>query len=314
MLYNFENRQNWKKLGRLIAPDKNIAWMNSYTNAAFAIPDESAQSIAVYIAGRDEKNRSQIGKITVFLNEKGEMKKMSISEKPVFSYGEPGAFDENGVSYPNLIEDNNRLYLYYVGWMPTIITPFNLQIGLAVQDKGEGVFKRYSRAPVLHRTNEEYLSFGSCFVMKDEGIWKMWYTCFTKWGQKPTEHKHYYHIRYARSKDGIRWQRNNQVCIDFKDESEYAICRPSVWKDNSGNYHQWYAYRGNQYQIGYAFSKDGINWERRDELAGISPAGKSWESLSISYPHVFPFNKNLYMLYCGNDYGREGIGLAKLVL
>ena len=32
------------------------------------------------------------------------------------------------------------------------------------------------------------------------------------------------------------------------------------------------------------------------------------------YPHVIKFKKNLYMFYNGNNYGKSGIGLAKLNL
>ena len=74
----------------------------------------------------------------------------------------------------------------------------------------------------------------------------------------------------------------------------------------------WYVYRGNQYRIGYAHSSDGINWERADNLAGIDVSPEGWDSKAISYPHVFQYKNHLYMLYCGNDYGKEGLGLARL--
>ena len=86
--------------------------------------------------------------------------------------------------------------------------------------------------------------------MKDEGKFKMWYTCFNGWEKpEPTKTKHYYNIKYAESEDGIHWDRPNITCIDFLDETEYAICHPAVVKlDDS--YHMWFAYRGDQYRIG----------------------------------------------------------------
>ena len=73
----------------------------------------------------------------------------------------------------------------------------------------------------------------------------------------------------------------------------------------------WYVYRGEQYRIGYAHSKDGINWERRDDLSGIDVSESGWDGIAISYPHVIEHNGYLYMLYCGNDYGRDGLGIAR---
>ena len=76
----------------------------------------------------------------------------------------------------------------------------------------------------------------------------------------------------------------------------------------------WYSFRGEQYRIGYAFSKDGMIWKRKDELAGIDVSPEGWDSEAICYSHVFQYGKKLYMLYNGNVYGKEGLGIAKLEL
>ena len=41
---------------------------------------------------------------------------------------------------------------------------------------------------------------------------------------------------------------------------------------------------------------------------------EKWENQMHCYPHVIKFKKNLYMFYNGNNYGKSGIGLAKLNL
>ena len=84
--------------------------------------------------------------------------------------------------------------------------------------------------------------------------------------------------------------------------------RPCFERD--GLYHMWFSYRGQQYRIGYAWSEDGIRWTRRDDLAGIDVSSSGWDSESICYSHVFEWKGLLYMLYCGNHYGRDGLGLA----
>ena len=78
----------------------------------------------------------------------------------------------------------------------------------------------------------------------------------------------------------------------------------------------WYCYRGQKeiktYRIGYAESKGGLVWERKDELAGIDVSASGWDSECICYPYVFDYNNERYMFYNGNGYGKSGFGLAIL--
>lgn len=127
--------------------------------------------------------------------------------------------------------------------------------------------------------------------------------------------KHYYHIKYDESADGIQWYRKPQVAIDFQYENEYAISRPCVLKEE-GTYKMWYSYRagplGSTYRIGYAESLDGHAWVRKDEQVLLEPSERGWDSTMIEYPYVFDHNGRHYMLYNGNDFGKTGIGLAVL--
>ncbi len=140
----------------------------------------------------------------------------------------------------------------------------------------------------------------------------MWYTNFFRWekrdGEKP---KHYYAIKYAHSTDGLTWKRTDTICIDFEHAGEHVICHPTVIKQN-GRYHMWYCYRGERYKIGYATSKDALHWERKDGLAGIGCSNAGWNFEEVCYPRVFQHKDLLYMLYCGNNYGKTGLGLATM--
>ncbi len=302
-----EKKILWQKKGRIIAPSKKIDWLYSHAGPAFALADDEKEVIKIYITGRDQHNRSLIGS---FLLNMDTFEISELSQKPVLSLGIPGSFDENGVSYPYIVQHQGRLWMYYVGWMPTVVRPFNLQLGLAIEQE-EDTFLRYSKAPILPRTDDDFLSIGSACVLIDGQEWKMWYTSFLKWGSQAHEHKHYYTIKYATSKDGIHWQRSQHICIPFKNETEYAISRPTVWKEKDNLYHLWYTFRGDAYRIGYAISTDGIHWERLDHLAGIDVSTKGWDAQSVCYPHVFTYRNRLFMLYNGNDYGREGLGIAE---
>jgi len=280
--------------------------MTTFAGPSFALDSTRPGEVDVFVTGRDAQNRSRIGMARL---RPADATIVEVAPDPVFDLGTLGAFDENGVSYPWIVDDAAGRLMYYVGWMPTVLTPFQNHLGLAIQ-RGSEPWHRYSRAPILERTDREYLSIGSASVIREAGLWRMYYTCFRAWGEKGAGPKHFYVIKYAESNDGFHWTRPDRVCIDIEHPSEYSIGRPSVLTDR-GLYHMWYSYRGAEYRIGYAWSSDGIEWTRRDDVAGIDVSTEGWDSQAICYAHVFRFEDRIYMLYCGNHYGRDGLGLAR---
>lgn len=298
----------WNRLGRIITPDENVNWMSTWVGASFCRQIGDSSEFELFVTGRDLQNRSRVGKI-LFNIEKLSVDKI---EKVVFDLGELGAFDENGVSYPWLYFHEGRWYMLYVGWKPTVLTPFQNGLGLAVEENG--FFKRVSRAPILPFNNDDYLSIGSSSVFIENGIIRLYYTSFLRWGKRPDEAKHYYVIKYAESTDGINWKRNNQICINsIYGMGDFSICRPSVIKIGN-TYHMWFSYRGENYSLGYAYSNDGVNWTRDDSKSGISKPDTGWDSKMQCYCQVFQYNGDYYMIYCGNNYGKDGLGIAKLTI
>ena len=103
-------------------------------------------------------------------------------------------------------------------------------------------------------------------------------------------------------------------------ESDEAQASPDVFF-HEGIYHMYFCYRysanfrnkSRGYRIGYATSEDGLSWKREDQIGGISVSETGWDSEMVSYPHVFELNNEIYMFYLGNQVGRYGFGLAKLV-
>lgn len=297
----------WQKLGKVIQADGSIPWLHSHTGACSVLPMHGkSDEFLVFLTGRDKENRSMIGRGALHLSGSPQI---SPELQPTLEPGELGAFDENGVSYPWVVQANDRYYMYYTGWMPTVKTPFQNHLGLATGKDGRA-FSRHSRAPILARTNEEPFSIGSVAVLAREDHWQMWYTCFLGWGKRKGEPKHRYVIKHATSTNGLHWERANTICIDSAYGWDHSIGRPSVYYDGA-TYHMWFSYRGDSYRIGYAQSSDGVTWHRDDELAGISPSPTGWDSTDQCYPFVFEGPKGrLFMLYCGNNYGDGGIGIA----
>lgn len=298
----------WKKKGLLFAPEGDRHWLHSH--AALPVVDRIESGYRVYFSSRDTSGRAQVGFFETG-PDFGEVTR--VSERPVIGLGPLGAFDDSGVTTSWIVNHENKKYQYYSGWSLGVSVPFYFFVGLAISEDGGETYKRVSPSPILERNEiDPYLSASPC-VLVESGRWRMWYVSGTKWEIKDDRPRHRYHIKYAESRDGIEWKREGFVCIDYKSKEEYAISRPCVVRDGD-LYRMWYASRGSSYRIGYAESKDGLKWTRRDDESGIEVSATGWDSEMIAYPYVFEHERGYYMLYNGNDYGRTGIGHAVLTL
>lgn len=299
--------QKWIKKGRIFDPKK---FGSLYTYASVPIADRISDNLyRIFFSGRDEHNRS----FTSFfeINIKDLKNPNCSSNQTILQPGDLGTFDESGAMGSCIVSEGLRKYLYYIGWNIGVTVPFRNSIGLAVSDNGGRTFKKYSEGPILDRGIYDPCFTASSYVLKENDIWRMWYLSCTKWEKINENYVHFYHIKYAESNDGIHWQRKGIICIDFKSDDEYAISRPCVIKDNN-IYKMWYSYRGESYRIGYAVSKDGLIWERKDEEIDLDVSETGWDSEMICYQYIFDHKGERYMLYNGNGYGKTGIGLAVL--
>ena len=296
----------WTKLGVVFVTDNNHPWMLSH--AANPVAEHLRDNVfRLYFSCRDAQSRSHISYADVELSPP--FKVVRIADEPLLSPGEIGTFDDSGVSLSCIKQINGIKYLYYLGWNLGVTVPWRNSIGLAIYDPATHNFKRYSQAPILDRHAVDPYSVSYPFVLEDEGVYRMWYGSNLSWGKEQKDMAHL--IKYAESDDAIHWKRDGTIALHFKDDSEYAMSRPCVLKEN-GLYKMWYSYRGQSYRIGYAESKDGIEWTRRDKDVGIDVSESGWDSEMIEYPFVFDHNGERFMIYNGNSYGKTGIGLARL--
>jgi hypothetical protein len=224
--------------------------------------------------------------------------------------GPLGSFDDAGVTTSCIVEARGAITLYYSGWTRGASVPFYFYVGCARSTDGGKTFERVSPAPVLERSEVDPYLTASPWVLLEDGLWRMWYVAGTGWEELAADRpRHRYHIRYAESEDGLAWRRDGHVCIDFRDESEYAIARPCVVRDGD-TYRMWYSSRGDAYRLGYAESADGLSWKRLDQLAGLEPSTEGWDSEMVCYPAVYDAGERRYLLYNGNGYGETGVGFA----
>lgn len=298
----------WKKIGKFFEPDGSIDWMHSHAAVPF-IDKISENTYKLYFTSRTKNNISTVGSL-IFDSHFNIHK---VNSEPVLTHGKIGMFDEHGVTGSYCLNINNKKYLYFVGWNQSKTTPFRNAIGLAISDDGGSTYRKLSEGPIVDRSLVDPSFVAGTCVYYDDDLFKMWYISCVRWEIVDDKPRHYYHLKYATSKDGINWDRKGVVAIDFKSKYEYAISQPWVIKEN-GLFKMWYSFRGqpsiNRYRIGYAESMDGISWDRMDDQAGIDVSETGWDSQMICYPYIFDLNNNRYMFYNGNNYGETGIGLA----
>lgn len=299
----------WEKLGFLFCANGENEWMISHAMLPIAINLQD-DIFRIYFSSRDKLNRSHGNYIDIDIKKPQTI--LNISAKPILVPGRIGYFDDSGSQPCSLLRYNNINYLYYVGWTLGQTIPFRTFLGLATNKDINKIFKKISKSPILSWDSVDNLSIGWNFVLYHENKFKMWYESNINWQKENGIFVHYFVIKYAESQDGITWKKRNKICIPIN-KNENVISRPSVIIENN-IYKMWYSYKSfNKYKIGYAESNDGIDWLRKDLDAGLEVSDEGWDSEQVEYPFIFDHKQERYMLYNGNNYGKSGFGLAKLI-
>jgi len=298
----------WKKIGQILNPAGQFDWVS--THGMLPVVDHIKDDLfRVYFSGRDENNISKTGFVEIDINNPLEV--LHLSSTPVLDIGELGSFDDNGVSPTCMVNHENKKYFYFMGWNKGSKVRAAEVSGLALSTDNGATFARYSRAPIIDRTDKEPYTILviSCIIIEN-GIWRMWYDSADYWINEELPR---YNIKYAESTDGIHWTREGIVSVDYKSDDETRVSRASIIKED-GIYKMWYCYAigTGGYKMGYGESNDGIKFQRLDDKVGIELSESGWDSEMICYPNVFQHKNNIYMLYSGNGYGREGFGIAIL--
>jgi hypothetical protein len=305
----FKRKFNWKKKGLIYSSE-----VDNFTHASHpCIKHINDNKFLIAFTSRDKNKKSHIYSCFAELNNS----QLEITSTPrlVLNPGERGFFDCDGVISVCFVDDDFNSYLYYVGWQNLPDNMWICDTGRVILDRDSFKFQKEFLGPIIGRDKNNPLFAAATAFHYNNGVWQTWYNSGIKWHQEEESLKHYYGIHYGTSLNGVDWTFEKGLCLPFADEYEYAFGRPSVYVHN-GIYLMWFAHRASKYistyRIGFAFSYDGKNWNRNDEMSGIDISNEGWDSEMICYPYLFEFKNKLYMLYNGNDYGKTGFGLAVL--
>ncbi|WP_277640148.1 hypothetical protein [Wolinella succinogenes] len=308
----------WNKKGLIYEPNTSFEWNSKGYASVPTVYKISEDVLRIYFTARDIDNKTNISYIEVEADKPSNI--LYVHQKSVLSCGKIGMFDDCGAMVSHVINVNDEVWMYYIGWNVRNTIAYHNSIGLAISKDGGVTFEKFSEGPLFDRTYKEPYFNAAPFVLKENGIWKMWYLSNTKWVEYEGRSEPFYHIKYAESDNGIDWKREGRVAIDYKDENECGIVRACVLKDDD-TYKMWYSYRNLQnyrtdknssYRIGYAESFNGIDWTRKDEEVGIDVSESGWDSEMIEYPFVYDHKGQRYMIYNGNTFGKTGFGYAVL--
>jgi hypothetical protein len=245
-----------------------------------------------------------------------EYSREEILSKPIL-----GAFDEHGIfPFHPYRNSKQEFYGYISGWSRRISVPVETSIGISQSfDQGK-TFQRIGPGPVLSASSSEPYLVGDPFVIEDNGVLHMFYIAGTAWKSFANENgpQRVYKIKKASSRDGIVWTKENvnlindligpdecqalPTVVKLKDQFVMAFCFRSA-----------FGFRTEPdlgYKLDFAVSNDLIHWERNSGFVSLSQHPSGWDSDMKCYPNLSISDKEIFLLYNGNDFGKNGFGLA----
>lgn len=303
---------SWKKLGRILNSKNSDIFATNHMQGPVAYLMKN--KVRIYFAARNASGRSYPAYIDV--DRSDPVRFLGVRADTIMPPGPPGTFDDEGNMPACVIKVDDELRMYYSGWNRRVTIPYHNTTGLAFSRDGGDTFERGFEGPILERTPFEPFMAVTPWVTKEDDLWRMWYVSGLSWPLVDGKLEPVYGIKYADSRDGINWRRPNLLAVPRRHEME-AMARPTVLC-RRGCYHMWFCYRDSHdfrdgkgsYRIGYAQSRDGLEWNRNDQLAGIEISETGWDSTMMCYPYVLEIDGRIYMFYNGNSFGQTGIGCA----
>jgi hypothetical protein len=140
----------------------------------------------------------------------------------------------------------------------------------------------------------------------------MFYDSIDKWNDNdPNKYK--FDLRFAVMKGLNKWEHCKKIVLETNKEIR-AVTRPSFIQSPKGLVMVYSCDINGKYKLKAAIQNkhSGQKWIR-DKSFSFNSSGQDWDSDEQSYCNIFNHEKDYYMLYNGNKYGKTGFGIAKLL-
>jgi len=300
----------WRKLGLIAAPRVGD-WAMSH--AMIPTPVLLADCIRLYLSCLDGQGVGRPGYVEVALDDPTRV--LHVCAEPLLDAGRPGTFDENGAVVCSVVPGSvpGRWLMYYVGFELGTQIRYRLLTGIALSDDDGQTWRRWRETPALERSPQELFFRCGPFVQREAGGYRMWYIAGSQWTQVHGKPMPVYELRYLESSDGLAWGDTGQLCMALDPQrDEHGFGRPWVMHEE-GLYQLYYSIRRaslGAYRLGFATSVNGLDWQRDDAAMGLDVSAEGWDSQAIMYAAALRVGERTYCFYNGNDFGRDGIGVA----
>ena len=292
----------------------DLSWFkkNVMTPVTYLVNDKI---LRIFVGMCDEDNIGRVGYVDVNPDNPKEI--LDYSKTPVLDIGEAGCFDDHGVLPSCLIEEEQKLYMFYSGYQRHLKIPYTIFNGVAVSTDQGKTFVRTSRLPFLKPVEHELFFRAAIYCLKIHNTYKFWYSSGNIFIHNTIKTVPKYNIRYIELASIFSHTNSNQqsvICMDWRDD-EYGLAMPRIFIEN-GIYKMVYSIRtiSKGYRIGYAESNnEGATWIRKDDQIDFDVSSSGWDSEMVCFAHLQSTKNKRYMFYCGNHYGIGGVGCAELI-
>jgi hypothetical protein len=306
--------------GELIfCPTGELEWMNSHAQCPFplVLPD----GLRVYFSTRNAADETgQYVSRTGWAEFDSNFQVKNISQTPALDVGPIGSFDEHGAMGTSVIVRDGRYLMYYGGWSRRASVPYDWAIGLAESSDGLS-FSRSFSGPILGASPDQPYLLACPIVQSMESGMSMRHLAGDAWISGGDRAESVYSLRSAHSEDGVHWYRDSTPLVT-KLTADECQTGASVWENEVGSHMLFSFRRGSRfrgkfsssrgYRLGYAQSSDGKVWHRDDGVITVLEPRARFYERSMAYPYVFSWMGEMWVLYCGNDFGTGGFGVSKL--
>ena len=294
----------WRIVSRLICPNREDYPWESHASLPTVLK-LSDDIVRVFFSPRT-KNKSHVAYFDADLSLINTSKNciINFSDQSVLAPGQSGDERESGIMPSQAVIVDNQIVLTTCCWLENKLYPYSQKIyrfnlnskNLKIEHKEELDQKYHTEH---YRTNP----FNYCDDRFKINSW----VSGIEWVKDMHQFSSVYTIQME------LFDKRNKVSSSYQVPlgKFCAICRPIIFKESETNFKLYFSARTNKsdYKI-YSSNFYPNKYFSPAELILEPDTGSDWCNEMVEYPFVFDCGINRYMMFCGNNYGATGLGLA----